>query len=120
MAFDDELAERIRLALADADDLYERKMFGGIAFMVSGHMACGVIGDELLVRLGPEGAAAALDGPHVHPMDFTGRPMRSMVLVAPEGVRTDDALDRWTGAATRFVASLPPKAPRDRGVRGPA
>ncbi len=108
MAFDEGLAERIRLALADADDLYERKMFGGIAFMVSGHMACGVVGDRLMLRLGPEGAAAALGRPHVLPMDFTGRPMSSMVYVTPEGIRADDDLAAWVGEATRFVATLPP------------
>jgi TfoX/Sxy family transcriptional regulator of competence genes len=109
MAFDETLAERIRLALADAPDLHERLMFGGIAFMVTGHMACGVVREALMLRLGPEGAAAALAQPHVRPMDFTGRPMRSMVLVSPEGVRTDTDLERWVSRATRFVATLPPK-----------
>jgi hypothetical protein len=119
MAFDEELAERVRLALADADDLYERKMFGGIAFMVCGHMACGIAGERLMLRLGPEGAAAALGRPHVFPMDFTGRPMSSMVYVAPEGIRADADLAHWVGEATRFVATLPPKAPRSRGGEAP-
>ena len=72
MAFDEVLAERVRVALADAPDLHERKMFGGIAFMVSGHMACGVAGDDLMLRLGPEGVADALRHPDARPMDFTG------------------------------------------------
>ncbi len=109
VAFDEVLAERVRLALAAADDLYERKMFGGIAFMVSGHMAVGIVGDDLMVRLGREGAAAALGRPHVRPMDFTGRPMGSMVFVAPEGVRTDADLAGWVQEATAFVATLPPR-----------
>jgi TfoX/Sxy family transcriptional regulator of competence genes len=110
MAFDEALAERVRRALAAADDLYERKMFGGIAFMVSGHMAVGVAGDDLMVRLGPEGAASALTQPHVRPMDFTGRPMSSMVFVSPTGVRADADLARWVEEATAFVATLPPKS----------
>lgn len=109
MAFDETLAERIRLALADVPELYERLMFGGIAFMLSDHMTSGVIGDELLVRLGPEGVGRALNRPHVRRMDFTGRPMRSMVLVGPEGLRDEGELERWLRAGIAFVATLPPK-----------
>lgn len=112
MAFDETLAERIRLALADVPDLYERLMFGGIAFMLADHMTCGVIGDELVLRLGPEGAERALGRPHVREMDFTGRPMRSMVLIGPEGLRDDDELKRWLRAGVAFVATLPPKRRR--------
>lgn len=109
VAFDEALAERVRLALAAADDLYERKMFGGIAFMVSGHMAVGIVGDDLMVRLGPEGAATALARPHVRPMDFTGRVSRSMVFVDAEGVRADADLAGWVEEAAAFVATLPPR-----------
>lgn len=109
MAFDEDLAERVRLALAAAPDLVERRMFGGIAFMVSDHMACGVIGDDLMLRLGPEGAERALAQPHVRQMDFSGRPTRSMVFVGPEGLRDDDALAGWVDATVAFVATLPPK-----------
>ena len=80
--------------------------------MLSDHMTCGVIGDALLLRLGPEGAEQALGRPNVRPMDFTGRPMRSMVLVGPEGLRDDSDLERWLRAATAFVATLPPKRRR--------
>lgn len=118
MAFDEALAERVRLALSDAPDLDERLMFGGIAFMVSGHMACGILGEELMVRLGPEEAREALQRDHVRTMDFTGRPMRSMVMVGPGGVADDDALARWVGAARAFVATLPPKAPGGGPARG--
>jgi hypothetical protein len=117
MAFDEALADRIREVLADVPDLGERLMFGGIAFMVGEHMACGVIGDELAVRLGPEGAATALEGPHVRPMDFTGRPMRTMVLVAPAGVGSDADLARWVGAARAFVRTLPPRRRRSSRPR---
>lgn len=112
MAFDEALAERIRLALADVPDLYERLMFGGIAFMLSDHMTCGVIGHELVLRLGQEGAERAVGRPHVRPMDFTGRTMRSMVLIGPEALRDDDDLERWLRAGVAFVATLPPKRRR--------
>jgi TfoX N-terminal domain len=111
MAFDEALAERVRATLADVPDLREVRMFGGIAFMVSGHMACGVAGRDLMLRLGPEGAAEALRDPHARPMDFTGRPLRSMVLIAPDGLRDDADLARWVAKARAFVATLPPKGP---------
>ncbi len=109
MAFDEALAATIRAALADVPDVTERKMFGGLAFLVSGHMACGVIGDELMVRLGDDGADAALDEPHTRPMDFTGRPMRSMVFVGRDGIASDEDLARWSLRGVRFAQTLPPK-----------
>jgi hypothetical protein len=109
MAFDEALAERVRVALADAPDLHERKMFGALAFMVSGHMTCGVTGHDLMLRLGAEGVAEALRDPHARPMDFTGRPLRSMVYIAAEGLRDEADLARWVGKARAFVATLPPK-----------
>ena len=109
MAYDEQLAERIRVALADAPGLYERKMFGGIAFMTSGHMTVGILGDRLMARLGPEGTARALERPHVSPMDFTGPPSRTMVFVEPAGIAADADLAEWIGAAREFVATLPPK-----------
>ena len=109
MAYDEELAERIRRELTGEPGLTERKMFGGLAFMVRGHMACGVVHDDLMLRLGPDGARAALSRPHVRPMDFTGRPMASMVDVEPAGV-AGEALDEWTHAAVAHAHQLPPKA----------
>jgi TfoX/Sxy family transcriptional regulator of competence genes len=110
MAYDEELADRIRDALGDRDEVEERKMFGGLAFMVAGHMAVGVVGAELMVRLGEERATAALDEEHVRPMDFTGRPMHTMVYVAPEGIADRAALDGWVHRGVSFAESLPPKA----------
>jgi TfoX/Sxy family transcriptional regulator of competence genes len=110
MAYDETLADRIRDALADRDDVREQKMFGGLAFMVSGNMCCGVIGSEAMLRLGEDAADAALDEPHTRPMDFTGRPMKNMVYVAPEGLEDDAELRRWVGRAVAFAGSLPPKA----------
>lgn len=108
MAYDEALAERIRDALADTADVTERKMFGGLAFMVAGHMVCGVVHDDLMLRLGPEGADAALDQPHVRPMDFTGRPMSSMVYIAPAGLGGEALVD-WVHAAVAFADRLPAK-----------
>jgi TfoX/Sxy family transcriptional regulator of competence genes len=108
MAFDEELADRIRDVIDPALEVSERKMFGGLAFMVGGNMACGVVKSELMLRLGPEGAEAALSDPHVRAMDFTGRPMKSMVYVDAEGL-VGAGLTRWVTEAVDYAASLPPK-----------
>ena len=113
MAYDEGLAERIREILAAETGLSERKMFGGLAFMLDGHMCCGIVGDEMMIRNGAQRADAALDPPHVRPMDFTGRPMRGMVYVAPAGLR-GAALRRWLDQAIAHARSLPPKQPKRR------
>lgn len=107
MAYDENLADRVRAVLA-GQALTERQMFGGLAFMIGGHMACGVVKDTLMVRLGPEAAGRALDQPHVRPMDFTGRPMKGMVFVEPAGLH-ESGLRHWAGAAAKYARSLPPK-----------
>ena len=109
MAYDEELADRVRVELADEPGLTERKMFGGLAFMLSGNMACGIVKDELMLRLGAAGTDAALEEPHVRQMDFTGRPMTGMVYVEPAGL-DGAALRRWVEQAAGFAGSLPPKA----------
>jgi hypothetical protein len=109
MAYDEELAGRVRAVLAETPAVVEKRMFGGLAFMVGGHMACGIAGDELMLRLGETGADDALDKPHVRPMDFTGRPLKGMVFVASPGLE-GDGLNAWVTRATAFVATLPPKA----------
>ena len=109
MAYDEELAKKIADVLAEQGDFDERKMFGGIAFMVKGHMCCGVINEDLMLRLGPEGAAKALDDAHVRPMDFTGRPMKGYIYIAKEGVRTEAKLRERIQPALDFVATLPAK-----------
>jgi hypothetical protein len=109
MAYDEKLAERLRTLLEAQDALTERKMFGGIGFMLSGNMCCGVLKDELILRLGPEGSDRALDEPHTRTMDFTGRPMGNFVIVIPEGHATDEALGSWLGRAIAYTSSLPPK-----------
>ena len=111
MAYDETLAARIRDALADVD-VVEKKMFGGLAFMIAGRMALGIVGDDLMVKLGEQAADAALAEPHVREMDFTGRPMRSMVFVAADGIRDEDALARWVDAARSWAATGPSPARR--------
>ena len=108
MAYDEGLAERIRAVLA-ADAVDERRMFGGLAFMVAGNMCCGIVGDELMVRVGPEAYAAALADPHAREMDFTGRAMRGMVYVDATGVTEDAALESWVQQGLAYAKSLPPK-----------
>ncbi len=110
MAFDAELAERVRGLLDGQPDVAERKMFGGLAFLVGGNMCCGVIGEDLIVRLDPDAAQQLLASESgVRPMDFTGRPMRGWLYVAPTAVAEDADLERWVGRAEDFASRLPPK-----------
>ncbi|MGC1164534.1 MAG: TfoX/Sxy family protein [Solirubrobacterales bacterium] len=109
MAFDETLAQRIRDLLAPRAGLSERKMFGGIAFMLDGNMAVGVIGEDLMARLDPEDAERALKEPHTRPMDFTGRPSKNMIYVDAAGTALDTDLASWVDAGADFAASLPPK-----------
>lgn len=109
MAYDAELADRLRSALSDQEDLTERKMFGGIAFMVGGHMCCGVATEDAMLRVGPDAYESALAEPHAREMDFTGKPLRGYVYVAPEGLASERDLKAWVEKAVRFVRTLPPK-----------
>ncbi len=118
MAYDEDLAGRVREVLQAVEAVTERQMFGGLAFMLGGHMFCGVVRNTLMVRLGPDGAERALGQPHVRPMDFTGRPMKGMVFVEPGGLH-GAALREWVTAGAAFARALPPKAvaPRARTRR---
>lgn len=109
MAYSEELAERIRDAIDVRPGVTERKMFGGIAWMVNGNMACGVIGEDLMVRLERGDAEAAQAEEHVGPMEFTGWPMRGFILVAAAGIEEDTDLGRWVEAGADFAESLPSK-----------
>ena len=113
MAFDEQLAARVRRHLADRSDVTERRMFGGLTFMVRGHMCCGVQGDELILRLGPDGADEALASPHTRPMDFTGRRLAGFVTVSHNGL-SGRALTRWLERAVAWAESLPPKTSNRR------
>jgi len=111
MAYDDALGARVRGALADTPGLSERQMFGGLCFLINGHMCAGIVGSTLMVRIGPEGYADALTEPHVRPMDFTGRPMTGMIFVDSPALATDAGLAAWTRRGANSAASLPPKPP---------
>lgn len=108
MAYDQVLAERLRDALGDAPTIVEKKMFGGLAFMEQGNLLVGVMGDDLIARIGPDNQAAALVRPGAREFDFTGRPMRGWVIVAGE-VLDDDVLAGWVASAREYVLALPPK-----------
>jgi TfoX/Sxy family transcriptional regulator of competence genes len=107
--YDEHLASRIREILEEQGGVEEREMFGGLAFMVNGHMCCGVTADDLMLRLGRDQAERALQQRHVRPMDFTGRPLKGYVYLAPSAVKRDSDLRRWLQLARDFVATLPPK-----------
>ena len=110
MAYDERLAERIRAALPDRDDVTERKMFGGIAFMIGGNMACGIMGgDALLARVGQDATDAALEEPNTRPAQMGERTMKGYVLVDADGIADAESLQRWVDQTVDFAESLPPK-----------
>lgn len=109
MTYDERLAARVRKLLAPQDGLSEKKMFGGISFMLRGNMCCGVVKDDLVVRVGPEQYQEAVMRPHARPMDFTGRPLKGLVYVGPGGYASDQDLAKWVKRGVDFAASLPAK-----------
>jgi hypothetical protein len=110
MSFDQALADRTRAVLGRRTDVDERKMFGGVAFLIAGNMCCGVNGEDLVVRLEPGDAEGLLvSEAGARPMDITGRPMRGWLFVAPEATGEDADLERWVRRAEAFASSLPPK-----------
>lgn len=109
MPFDEGLAERIRTFLQDRQDIKEKKMFGGLCFMASRHMCCGIVDDRLMARVGPDSYENCLSKPHVREMDFTGKPMKGMVFVEPDGFSEDKDLLFWLEICLQFTDSLPPK-----------
>jgi TfoX/Sxy family transcriptional regulator of competence genes len=118
MAFDEKLAERVRVALRRRQSVEERRMFGGLAFLVRGHMCCGVLKNELVVRVHRDELDHLLREPHARVMDFTGRPSKNMLYVSAAGLEDDRALGTWLKRGLDFVRTLPAKAP-SRGSRGP-
>lgn len=109
MAYDDSLAARVRDGLARERDIVEKKLFGGLGFLLNGNLLVCVWKDALIVRLGPEQAEDAMLEPHVRPFDVTGRPMKAWVMVDSDGVEDDDSLAVWIERAIGFVKSLPGK-----------
>jgi hypothetical protein len=112
MAFDEGLAERIRGCLADYPGISEKRMFGGLAFMVDGKMCVGTLGSDLMARVGPANYKAALAEPHVQEMDFTGRPLTGFVRVDAEGVTEEADLQRWCDLSVAFARSAEPSKKR--------
>ncbi len=109
MAFDEGLAQRIREAIGERSDLSERKMFGGLSFLIKGKMAVGVIGREMIARLSAEDGARALQEEGVRPMDFTGKPMKGWVYVGERAIDDDDALRGWVSRGLALAESLSDK-----------
>jgi TfoX/Sxy family transcriptional regulator of competence genes len=109
MAFDEGLAERIRSLLEDEPHVSEKRMFGGVAFLLRGNMFAGIVKDDLMVRVGPARHEESLARPHARPMDFTGKPMAGYVYVAPAGFAADRDLERWVRLGAAFAATLAPK-----------
>ncbi|WP_444910249.1 TfoX/Sxy family protein [Microbulbifer sp. TRSA005] len=107
MAYNETLAEKVRNLLQGSQGLSEKQMFGGLAFMLNGNMVCGVVGEELMVRVGPDNYQDALAERYTRPMDYTGRPLRGMVYVEEDAVEQD--LDEWVNRGVEFAGSLPPK-----------
>ncbi|MCG2589864.1 TfoX/Sxy family protein [Rhodohalobacter sulfatireducens] len=109
MSFDKGLAQRIREYLQDYPDLEEKKMFGGLCFMISRHMCCGIIEDKLMARVGPEQYESLLERDHTLKMDFTGKPMKGMIFEESQGLNTDEKLKKWLDFCIEFINTLPPK-----------
>jgi TfoX/Sxy family transcriptional regulator of competence genes len=109
VAFDSMLADRIRFRLGRRKHFTERKMFGGICFLLKGNMCCGVIGTELIIRVKPEQAESILKEKHTRVFDFSGRPSRSLVFVGPKALQKEADLSRWLQLTVKFATALPPK-----------
>jgi len=109
MAYDDGLAQRIRELLEEREDYSEKKMFGGLCFLLGRNMCTGVVGEELMVRVGPDTYDKCLKLKHAREMDFTGRAMKGMIYVRVEGIESDKDLAQWVQRGADFAGSLPPK-----------
>jgi TfoX/Sxy family transcriptional regulator of competence genes len=112
LSYDAEAAERVRQLLSSRDDVVEKRMVGGLSFLINGNLCCGITGTALMVRVGAEGREQALREPHVRPMQFAGRALSSFVCVEPAGFASDNALARWAQRGLGFVSGLPVKPVR--------
>jgi TfoX/Sxy family transcriptional regulator of competence genes len=109
MAYDEGLAQRVREVLEEQPGFDEKKMFGGICFLLQGTMACGILNDEIIVRVGTEYYEDLMKLPHARKFDFTGRPMKGWVMVSYEGLESDDDLREWVHRGVDYALSLPPQ-----------
>ncbi len=110
MAYDEKVAARVRKVLTRYKAVTEIKMFGGLCFTLRGNMCCGVLNDDLVLRVNPAAAAKYLTEPHVRPMDFTGKPMKNFLYISPRGCKTAPSLRKWIKRSADFALSLPSKA----------
>jgi TfoX/Sxy family transcriptional regulator of competence genes len=117
MPYDEILAERVRTLVQHRDGYSERKMFGGLCFMLHGNMFAGVVRDDLMLRVGKNAFDEALTRPGAKPMDFTGRPMVGVVFVEPQGCTSKEALQAWLNDALSFVETIPPKTAKSPATR---
>ncbi len=109
MSYDEGLAQRIRKLVADRSGLTEKKMFGGVSFLIQGNMACGVLKDEMIVRIDPEQHDAAVAKPHVRTFDYAGHPMQGWIFVGPAACASEVGLKEWVDTGIRYALSLSPK-----------
>jgi TfoX/Sxy family transcriptional regulator of competence genes len=109
MPMDESIADKIRAEVNNYPDVVEKRMFGGIGFIVNGNMACGVNGSDLIVRVGPEQSKPALDRPYTKVFDMTGRPMLGWIKIAPDGFASEQDLKNWIKQGMEFALTLPPK-----------
>jgi hypothetical protein len=112
MAYDEHLATRVRDRLIGEALYSERKMFGGLCFMIGGHMACGILGERLMVRVDNAKYEALLALPHAAEMDFNGKPMRGFLFIHPDGLIKEADFQSWVDRGTAYARRLPPKAPK--------
>jgi TfoX/Sxy family transcriptional regulator of competence genes len=120
MAFDEALGDRVRDLVAPRSESGEIRMFGGLCFTIAGNMCCGVINDDLMVRLAPEDAERALEEEGVRAMDFTGKPMKGMIYVGSEVTADDERLAAWVEEGVAFASSLPPKPKKAKKAKAKA
>lgn len=109
MAYDENLAKRIRTLLSAQPEQAEKKMFGGLSFMLQGNMACRVLKDDMIVRIDPGQHDAAIAKPYVRTFDYTGRPMKGWIVVGPNALASDEELQGWVLRGVQYALSLPPK-----------
>lgn len=109
MAYDEGVAARLREVFVDRDDVIEKRMFGGIAFMHAGNMCCGINDAVLMARVGPDAYQDALKRPHAREMDFTGKSMKGFIYVEPAGFAEDENLREWVSLCEAFTSTLPAK-----------
>lgn len=106
MTYNEKLAEMIRESIKGKRNITEKKMFGGLAFLIKGKMFCGIVKDDLMIRTGPENYEKVLSKPHARPMDFTGKPMKGFVYVGPLGFKTTKTLSGWIDLGLDYASKL--------------